>query len=148
MTKLDIGCGDNKREGFTGMDKCSLPGVEIVHDLEVFPYPLDDGSCTEIVASHILEHIKPWHTIGVMNELWRILETDGKLSIELPYAGSYSFWQDPTHCNGFNETTFEYFDPEHILYTVYRPRPWKIEPESLVKKLGDILAVVLSKKEK
>lgn len=145
--KLDIGCGSSEREGFTGMDKRPLPGVEIVHDLEVFPYPLDAGSCVEITASHILEHIKPWHTISVMDELWRILETDGKLSIWLPYAGTPSFWQDPTHCNGFNETTFEYFDPEHLLYTVYKPKPWRIEPDSLITGLDDMLTVVLRKIE-
>jgi len=38
--KLDIGCGWSKRAGFVGMDKRNLPGVDIIHDLEIFPYPI------------------------------------------------------------------------------------------------------------
>ena len=56
--RLDIGCGENKQEGFVGMDARALPGVDIIHDLEVFPWPLPDDCCLTIVGSHIIEHIK------------------------------------------------------------------------------------------
>lgn len=42
--KLDIGCGGNKQEGFIGMDKRELPGVDIIHDLEVFPWCIPTDS--------------------------------------------------------------------------------------------------------
>ena len=124
---LDIGCGEAKQEGFVGIDKRDVPGVDIVHDLEVFPYPLEDDSCHAVMASHILEHIKPWHTIDLFNEVWRLLRPDGQFWIAVPYAGSTGFWQDPTHCNGFIPATFQYFDPEYPLYGIYKPKPWKIE---------------------
>jgi hypothetical protein len=59
---LDLGCGENKRHGFVGMDKRKLKGVDIVHDLEIFPYPLESESCLSIVGSHIVEHISPFAT--------------------------------------------------------------------------------------
>ena len=102
---LDIGCGENKNKGFVGMDKRPLEGVDIVHDLEVFPYPLEDESCNTIVGSHIVEHIKPWLMIDFMNELWRLLKPDGQLAFSLPYGWSFGFIQDPTHCNPCNEAT-------------------------------------------
>ncbi len=123
---LDVGCGENKQKRFVGMDKRKLPGVDIVHDLEVFPYPLDDNSCLTIVGSHIVEHIKPWLMIDFMNELWRIAKVEGQLAISMPYGVSRGFQQDPTHCNVCNEATWQYFDPRFPLYNIYKPKPWEV----------------------
>jgi len=58
FVKLDLGCGDNKQGAdWIGMDYRPLPGVDIVHDLELFPYPLPDQSVDLVMASHVLEHI-------------------------------------------------------------------------------------------
>lgn len=56
---LDIGCSGYKTKGFIGLDMREAPGVDIVHNLEKFPYPLPDESCSRIIASHLLEHINP-----------------------------------------------------------------------------------------
>lgn len=124
---LDVGCGDNKQTGFVGMDKRDLKGVDIVHDLESFPYPLKDESCLTIIGSHIVEHIKPWLMIDFMNELWRIMKVQGQLALSTPYAGSAGYWQDPTHCNGCSEATWQYFDPRFDLFSIYKPKPWCVE---------------------
>lgn len=58
--KLDVGCGSNKQPGgFVGMDARPLDGVDIVHNLEKFPWPLPDESVSFATAAHILEHINP-----------------------------------------------------------------------------------------
>jgi len=124
--KLDIACGGNKQEGFTGIDIRKLPGVDIVHDLEKFPWPIKKGSVRIAIASHYIEHIKPWLSIDFMNEVWRILAPGGTFSAATPYPGSRGYWQDPTHCNGWSEVTFQYFDPKYPLYQIYQPKPWKI----------------------
>ncbi len=143
---LDIGCGENKQKGFVGMDKRPISGiVDIVHDLEVFPYPLPNESCITIVGSHIVEHIKPWLMLQFMDELWRILKFDGKLALSMPYAGSVGFWQDPTHCNGCNEATFQYFDPNYPLYEIYKPKPWKLDPGFPVWQATGNLEVLMGK---
>jgi len=125
--RLDLGCGENKQEGFVGVDKRKLDGVDIVHDLEVFPYPLPNDCCSVILMSHVVEHIKPWLMIDLFNELWRILQEGGQLWLSLPYGFSMGFMQDPTHCNMCNEATWTYYDPDYFLYSVYRPLPWKLE---------------------
>ena len=126
--KLDIGCGYNKQPGgFVGIDIRFLPGVDIVHDVESIPYPLPDECCSTILVSHLVEHICPKRFIAVMNEWWRIMKVDGQLLISMPYGVSYGFVQDPTHCNCLNEASWTYFDPSQFLYSIYRPKPWRIE---------------------
>lgn len=123
---LDIGAGETRRPGFVTLDKRALDGIDIVHDLEAFPYPLDDAACLTIVASHVVEHIKPWLMLDFMNELWRIGKPGCQLAISMPYGYSDGFLQDPTHCNMCNYATWQYFDPRFPLYKIYKPKPWNI----------------------
>lgn len=129
-TMLDVGCGFNKQPGYIGMDKRNVEGVDIVHDVEMFPWPLEDESCAVVLMSHLIEHIKPWLRIDLLNECWRVLEENGLLLLVTPHAMSFGLSQDPTHiAPGWNEATPAYFDPEHPsnLYSIYRPKPWKID---------------------
>lgn len=57
--KLDIGCGANKNEGFVGMDVRAEKGVDVVHDLQLFPWPFPDACASLAVASHVVEHLNP-----------------------------------------------------------------------------------------
>ncbi len=128
--RLDIGCGGAKQPGFVGIDRRALPGVDIVWDVERFPWPLPDECVVVAFASHLLEHIKPWLTIDFMDEVWRVLQVDAQFAIAVPYWTSPGYAQDPTHCNQMNEHTWAYFDPEAYggqLYNIYQPKPWKIE---------------------
>ena len=145
--KLDIGCGANKQKGFKGIDKRELPSVDFVHDIEVFPWPVEDNTVTIAVASHIFEHIKPWLSIDLMNEIWRVLVPSGKLLVSTPYPGSRGYWQDPTHCNGWNEATWQYFDPRYPLYGIYQPKPWAIDKGFPVWQVNGNLEIVLEKVE-
>ena len=138
---LDVGCRDRKQPNFIGIDREIHPGVDIVHDLEKFPYPIKSNSCLTIKAAHIIEHIKPWLVIDFMNELWRMLILDGQLAISSPYAGSTGYLQDPTHCTGITEKTWQYFDSDYPAYQQYKPNPWKIE-HSVYKPDGNIEAIL------
>jgi SAM-dependent methyltransferase len=128
--KLDIGCGQAKQQGFVGLDIRKLPGVDIVQDIEKFPWVLPNESVSFAVASHLVEHVNPAHGIFLkfMDEVWRIMKPECQFLMSMPYAGSRGYWQDPTHVNGCNEATWCYFDPldKSGLYTIYRPFPWKI----------------------
>jgi len=108
LVKLDVGCGKNKKEGFIGIDKIKLDGVDIVHDLDAYPYPFDDNSVDEIHASHIIEHLKD--LCAFMDEMYRIMKPDTKLTVIAPYYSSMRAWQDPTHKRAISEVTFMYFN--------------------------------------
>lgn len=146
--RLDIGCGANKQPNFLGMDKRKLKGVDIIHDLEVFPYPLPNDICLTIIGSHIIEHIKPWLMLDFMNELWRVAKVGCQLMLSMPYGVSHGFVQDPTHCNPCNETTFQYFCPDYPLYQIYQPKPWKILPPTPVWQANGNLEILMEKVKK
>jgi len=133
--QLDLGCGEHKQPGFVGIDVRDLPGVDIIHDLNVHPWPLPDECAIRIMASHLVEHIPPvavgplgtWFPfMAFMDEVWRIAKPGGELMISAPYWTSPGFAQDPTHINAISEVTFAYFDPMHHsgLWGIYKPKPW------------------------
>ena len=127
--RLDIGCGANKQQGWFGIDFQPLPGVDLVHDLMVMPWPLPSDSVVMAMASHVIEHIPP-HNLGFvkfMNEVWRVLKPGGEFAIACPHGRSDGYIQDPTHCNMVNENTFLYFVQDHPLWTFYKPSPWMIK---------------------
>ena len=59
--KLDVGCGTDKKQGFTGLDISKLPGVDIVADIQK-SIPLKDNSVEEIYCVNVLQHIPNWKT--------------------------------------------------------------------------------------
>lgn len=127
--RLDVGCGEAKQPGWVGMDLRPLPGVDIVHDVEEIPWPLPDACVLVAMCSHLVEHINP-HKGGFlrfMDELWRVMRPHGEVAIATPHAMSQGYAQDPTHCNPCNEATWAYFDPDHALWRIYKPRPWRIK---------------------
>ena len=131
VLRIDLGCGQDKQAGFISIDKRSLPGVDIVHDLEDLPYPIPENSITLIKAGHVVEKINPLNQgfLKFMDEMWRMLKYDGQLLISTYYAGSAGYWGDPCNVNGCTQHTWYYFDPldRSGLYKVYKPKPWKIE---------------------
>lgn len=137
--RLNIGCGHHKETGWIGIDIQDLPGVDIVHDLNLQPWPVESGSVDEAQAWHIVEHIPPVCVtekgtrrpfLEFMDECWRVLKVGAQLDIETPYGFSDGFLHDPTHCNPCDELTFEHFDPDCRRYMTYQPKPWKIVKQS------------------
>ncbi len=114
--KLDLGCGQHKREGYIGVDIADGEGVDIVHDLRQYPWPWKDRSVAAIHTSHYVEHIPmdlPDDRDGLcafMDECWRVLRKGGKLEIIHPYLKSVRAFQDPTHRRFIPAETWTYFD--------------------------------------
>lgn len=131
--KLDIGCGQWKNKGHVGLDIRPLEGVDIVHDVTVFPWPLPGECVIQAWCSHLVEHINPanFGFVNFMNEVWRVMKPEGDFFISCPHGYSPGYLQDPTHINALNENTWLYFDPDPpggnaILYNIYQPKPWRI----------------------
>jgi len=106
--KLHIGCGNELKEGWINHDVAELEGVDIVHDLGIYPWPWEDSSIDEIYMKDVLEHLP--NTIKVMEEIYRICKPGAKVYIAVPYWNSWEHVTDPTHISQFNEYTFEFFD--------------------------------------
>ena len=99
MTKLNLGCGSKLLTGYTNVDKFNLYKPDLVHDLEIFPYPFKDNSIDEIILSHVLEHIGQVPDVfnSIIKELYRICKNDSIINISVPHPRHDEFISDPTH---------------------------------------------------
>ena len=57
MRRLNLGCGRKIFKNSVNLDRVKLDGVDVVHDLNKFPYPFKDESFDEIKALAVLEHL-------------------------------------------------------------------------------------------
>ena len=106
--KLEVGCGDNKREGYLGMDMVKLDGVDVVHDMNISPWPFDDNTFNEIIFDDVLEHSKNF--LGILSEVYRVSAPNATIKISLPHYSSDNMYSDPTHTIFFSSRSFNYFD--------------------------------------
>jgi len=108
LVKLDLACGDNKREGFQGVDVHKTPAVDIVADLFKPKWPIKSNSVDEVHCSHFIEHHPDLCLFW--SELYRIMKPGGTATIIAPYGKNNRAWQDPTHCRAIVEESFFYLD--------------------------------------
>lgn len=108
---LDLGCGQNKvsleyiktqmnlpfAEKIIGIDLFKTDAVDVQHDLFEFPYPFEDESVHAVFASHFFEHVPAFDRPKFMDELYRILEPNGRVRFIHPYWTSQRAIQDFTH---------------------------------------------------
>ncbi len=80
--KLDIGCGASKNDGFVGIDYEQYGDVDIIHNVEQFPWPLPDSCVMLAVASHLVEHINPHSGDSRIAPLINLLISKGLVSAQ------------------------------------------------------------------
>jgi ubiquinone/menaquinone biosynthesis C-methylase UbiE len=104
---LDLGCGDRPHPGRIGIDRLSLPGVDIVADLEEGLHFLPENSIDSIYSKSFLEHIE--NLDNLMREIWRVLKPNGTKHLFVPHFSNPYFYSDYTHKHFFGLYSFEYF---------------------------------------
>ena len=104
---LDVGCGCAKITGATGIDQYPLPGVDIVHDLERYPWPIPDNTFHRIVCKHSLSHLSDF--IRAIEEIHRVAKPDAIVEILAPHYASDNFNTDPTHKFHMGYRSINYF---------------------------------------
>ncbi|MDP3966504.1 MAG: methyltransferase domain-containing protein [archaeon] len=113
IKKLNLGSGEDIKEGFVNLDIAKLKGIDIVHNLDKYPWPLKDNEFDFVYCDNVLEHLseipKP------MEELWRITKNSGKIKIIVPIFPSVWAMSDPTHKSFYTYMTFDYFTNYHEL---------------------------------
>lgn len=82
--RVDLGCGNAKRDGYIGLDYVAGEQVDQVLDLTRDRYPFDDRSVDAVFSAHFLEHIEePNH---VFSEIGRICKDGARIEFWTPYA--------------------------------------------------------------
>ena len=101
---MNFGSSGFNKEGYINVDVRTSVSPDVVHDLNVFPYPFEDNSVDHAQMIHALEHLdKPFQ---VMQELHRILRPGGTLYIAVPHF-SRGFTH-AEHAHGF-DISFPYY---------------------------------------
>ena len=105
--KLNLGAGSVIRDGWVNVDIAPLPGVDVVWDLDVAPWPWPDGAARAIEAKDIFEHLA--RPVQFMTEAHRVLRAGGQLHIRAPHWLSPDAWTDPTHRRAVTEHTWDFW---------------------------------------
>lgn len=127
MKILDVGCGDAKVKGAVGIDCVKLSGVDIVHNLNSYPWPLKANSFDMVYMNNIIEHLP--NSIKVMEEIYRILKKGGKVKIVTVYWNHYHSITDPQHISFFNEYSWDFYTGQRKGY--YTKSRFKLESMEL-----------------
>ena len=106
---LFIGAGLRRHENAIHQDKRVLPGIDVVHDLEIFPWPFQSATYDKIIAFDVIEHLTD--IIRTIEECHRILVPAGIMWIHTTYWNTKQSFTDPTHKHWFTENSFDFFCP-------------------------------------
>jgi GT2 family glycosyltransferase len=105
--KLNLGSGGIDYPGFLSVDlydkRANIP-------MNITKLDFDNNSVSEIMASHVFEHLNPYHSVDILKEWLRALKPGGKLSMEMPDIEAL--------CKSFLAET-NYYDKMGILNAVY-----------------------------
>lgn len=107
MDILDVGSGKAKTPGAIGIDFNARTAPDIVHDLNRYPWPLDDNSFDRIVCQHIVEHVAD--EVRFMEEIHRVGRAGALVEIVTPHFSNRFSFTDPTHLRHLSLFSFDYF---------------------------------------
>jgi len=92
---LNLGSGERPKGGYVNVDvNPNAPGVDLVFDLNNYPWPFDSDSVDEVAMNHCLEHLIDRNR--AMKEIYRILRKNGVARFSVPHFTWQFAYADPT----------------------------------------------------
>lgn len=105
---LNIGSGPGKLDGYLNVDKFGYDdGVDVVEDLDNYPWSFNDNQFDLILCNHYIEHVHD--IVRTMEEIHRVGKPGGQVVIRTPYFANYESFRDPTHRWHLAWESFDYF---------------------------------------
>lgn len=125
---LDVGCGRAKGKGTIGVDMEPHQDVDVVCDLNKYPWPFESNTFDFLYCISVIEHLD--NVVKTMDELHRIGKNGSVIIVDTSHFAHPNSYRDPTHKWHFTLGTFDYFTGE-VLY----PRYSKLKFKMLKKEL-------------
>ena len=125
MTTLDVGCGNAKTPGAVGLDSNPATQADVLHDLNVYPWPLAESAFDRIICSHIVEHVAD--LVRFMGELHRVGQPGAQVEIVTPHFSSRFSVTDPTHVRHLGLRSFDYFAARRRLTHTWLTRAFETQ---------------------
>jgi SAM-dependent methyltransferase len=117
---LDVGCGTDKLSGALGVDLCGLPGVDVVHNLNQYPWPFEDDSFDHVVCIHSIIVLDNF--VRAIEEIHRIAKSGAIVEILAPHYAGDNCNTDPTLRTRVGIRTMNYFCEQYdFKYQFYSP---------------------------
>lgn len=114
-TKLNIGAGNSTQKiqefkNWVNLDILHFPNVDVIHNLNSYPWPFPDNAFKVVHASHIIEHLD---VDKALNEIVRIVKPGGFIQIRVPHHSSpfkrlshtYEGWNLETFSQHYREAS-------------------------------------------
>ena len=121
---LNLGCGKTRMPNSIGVDRVKIENyVDVIHDLDIIPYPFESNSVDEIHFYHILEHLHD--PLKKIEEIFRILKPNGVLYMRVPHFSSLGAFTDITHIRPFGYSSFDCLESDNY-YHFYTAANFKI----------------------
>lgn len=111
--KLQIGCGAFPKKGYINLDKERLNGVDVVHDLDKYPWPFPNDYFEEVYGRDVIEHVQD--LFKAMDEIRRISRDGAVVRLIVPYWHSSSAFY-PNHNYFFNVDSMKAFTEPNRSY--------------------------------
>ena len=121
-TTLNLGCGNKHLPDAVNLDVTTNTNPDVVHDLNLRPWPFPADRFDEVIMYDVLEHLGD--LVGVLEELHRVTRPGGVIRITTPHFSCANAFTDPTHKHQLGWFSLDYFtgDHEHSYYTTARFR--------------------------
>lgn len=111
-TFLNLGSGKDRRPDAVNVDVTSDTDPDVVHDLNVFPWPFPDNSFEHVLAQDVLEHLDD--RLAAMREIHRVCAHGAVVHILVPHFSSANAFTDPTHRGFFGRFSMDYLTGESV----------------------------------
>jgi SAM-dependent methyltransferase len=110
---LNLGCGCKRAADAVNLDITSDTNPDVVHDLNVKPWPFPDNRFREVIAYDVIEHLDD--VIQTMEEIHRVCCHGAIVKITVPHFSCANAYTDPTHRHYFGRFSFNYVSGENAL---------------------------------
>lgn len=137
---LDLGCGLVPKNPYhakelygidiRARDARAMNATVVGANLALEPIPFPDNHFDSVSAYDFFEHVprvaldfssktSSFPFIQLMNEIWRVLRSDGLMYAVTPAFPNEKALRDPTHVNIITSKTHRYFTTPHLLGKMY-----------------------------
>jgi len=105
---LELGAGrDRSVPGAVTVDRVAATGPDVVHDLDVTPWPFADSGFDFVRCKDVIEHVAD--VVKTLEEIHRVCRHGGQVEVVTPHYSCANSWTDPTHKHHLGYFSFDYF---------------------------------------
>ena len=111
--KINLGCGNKRKDGYVGIDRYPCDAVDILADITE-GMPLRDGSVTHVWMDNFIEHVPD--IARLMTEVHRVCAPGAAITIFTPHYSSIDSWRDPTHLHHLSYFSMDHFEKAQVAH--------------------------------